>query len=973
MCPRLPALISAFSLGAVLWPAVAEPPGDEASPGSEGRRPNILVLMADDWSWPHAGALGDPVVRTPTFDRLVREGVLFEHAFVSAPSCTPSRFAIATGQHHWRLGSGKNLGGSLPADIPVYPGLLHKAGYQIGFSRKGAAPSKHEHTGHDPFGPRFETFTAFLAGKKAGVPFCFWYGAGEPHRPYLWKTGEKDGLDPARVSIPPGLPDHETIRTDLCDYLERVQRFDRDAGRIINLLERAGELENTIVVMTSDNGMPFPRGKATLYDTGTRVPLVIRWGERVKGGRRIGDFVSLTDLAPGFLEAAGLPVPPGMTGRSLLPILQSGRSGRIEPARTHVLTGMEQHVFPHPSRAIRTRDFLYIRNFKPESWETGRGEGDPPVHDFTRRHWPDQPEAFSYNIDPSPTKQWLQERPDDPAARRIFAERPAEELYDLEKDSGQLHNLAADPDHGSTRENLRQLLEAQLIASGDPRIEIRGYESHVIEGWRVLISQKLFEKNREKTGKALVLLREQLADLRQRVPAQAVHHLRKVPLWFSPAYPKFGPRAEYHPERSWLVGQKRNPLMAKGVEFTCVDNMPEEIRRMPLLTLHELSHAYHEQVFGFDDPAILAAFQRAEQSKSYEAVKRTRGIPGQSYTTEKAYAMTNQMEYFAEVSEAYFGRNDWYPFNYIDLEAHDPAVLPVLARAWGGPPLRRHLEVTAPPPELKVDPFYRKYVDAYGLPILSSGKVNDYALREAGFLVTEMLALRPDILKAMIKSGSQLHVMAYNEYTTDLPGWKWLEKEKRGKDYYDARARGMGGDLDDPLCSCAEENLLGYPGDPYAAESIVIHELAHNIHLRGVVRVDPTFDRRLRKTYEDAMKKWLWTGKYASVNHHEYFAEGVQSWFDNNRPPDHDHNHVDTRQELIEYDPGLAALCREVFGETELKYTKPATRLHGHLEGYDPGKAPTFKWPERLMKAKAEIRRQALERERKGREDARKK
>ncbi len=270
--------------------------------------------------------------------------------------------------------------------------------------------------------------------------------------------------------------------------------------------------------------------------------------------------------------------------------------------------------------------------------------------------------------------------------------------------------------------------------------------------------------------------------------------------------------------------------------------------------------------------------------------------------------------------------------------------------------------VTAPPPELKIDPFYEKYVSANGLPVISSGKVNDYALKEAAFLVTEMLARRPDILEAMIESGSRLCIIGHNEFTTDLPGWTHLKP----KDYWDARARGMGGSRTDPLCSCAEENLLGYPGDPYSTESIFIHELAHNIHLRGVVNVDETFDARVKKAYDTAMAKGLWSGKYASVNHHEYFAEGVQSWFDNNRQPDHDHNHVDTRKELIEYDPGLADLCREVFGDTKLTYTKPTTRLHGHMAGYDPSKAPKFQWPERLKKAQAEIHRKAMERSKQG-------
>ena len=278
-------------------------------------------------------------------------------------------------------------------------------------------------------------------------------------------------------------------------------------------------------------------------------------------------------------------------------------------------------------------------------------------------------------------------------------------------------------------------------------------------------------------------------------------------------------------------------------------------------------------------------------------------------------------------------------------------------------------EVTAPPAELGVPPFYAKFISAGGYPIVASARVNDYALKEAAFLVNQLLAHRDDVRQAMIASGSRMCILGCSEFTTDLPEFSRQEAAKgfeqlSAKDYWDARARGTGGSETDPYCSCAEENLLGYPGDPYAAECILIHEFAHNMHLRGLVNVDPTFDARLRQTYGRAVQAGLWQGKYASVNHHEYFAEGVQSWFDNNRENDHDHNHVNTRAELQEYDPGLAAICREVFGDTKLVYTKPATRLAGHLAGYDPTQAPGFVWPERLKEAQAEIRRQAEARSR---------
>lgn len=276
------------------------------------------------------------------------------------------------------------------------------------------------------------------------------------------------------------------------------------------------------------------------------------------------------------------------------------------------------------------------------------------------------------------------------------------------------------------------------------------------------------------------------------------------------------------------------------------------------------------------------------------------------------------------------------------------------------------------PSEVKgVPAFYKQIATANGLPVVASANVNPYAVKEAVYLVNQMLANRPDVLAAIIKSGARLCIMSHTEFTTDLPEFEHLAHEKSpgeagvsAKDYWDARARGTGGSETDPFCSCAEENLLGYANDPYAAECILIHEFAHCIHLRGLSNVDPTFDIRLRSAYDSAMKSGLWKGKYASVNHHEYFAEGVQSWFDNNRTNDHDHNHVDTRSELLDYDPALAEICREVFGETDLKYTKPATRLTDHMAGYDPKTAPKFAWPERLMNTRTAIRKKAQDRDR---------
>ena len=253
--------------------------GIRRSTAQQSRRPNIVLAIADDWSFPHAGIYGDRTVSTPNFDRVAREGVRFTHAFVAAPSCTPSRAALLTGQAVHRLEEGGNLHGFLPKSYPVYPDLLEETGYVVGHTGKGWGPGRFEAGGRarNPAGPLFKSFDEFMERRAKGSPFCFWSGSTDPHRPYEPGTGAQSGMKPERVQVPGFLPDTAEVRNDLLDYYFEVQRFDRDLGRIIEALERAGELENTIVIVTSDNGMPFPRAKANVYDGGARVPLVIRW------------------------------------------------------------------------------------------------------------------------------------------------------------------------------------------------------------------------------------------------------------------------------------------------------------------------------------------------------------------------------------------------------------------------------------------------------------------------------------------------------------------------------------------------------------------------------------------------------------------------------------------------------------------------------------------------------------------------
>ncbi len=964
-------------------------------------RPNIVVVIADDWSWPHAGVLGFKAIETPNFDRVANEGTLFKNAFVSTPSCTPSRLSILTGQHHWRLQEGDSLGGSLRESFPVYTEMLKGAGYQIGRFGKGVWPSKHTFRNRDSFGERYPSFDEFLKDRAPGQPFCFWYGGQDPHRPYEVGIGQKTGIDLSKIDVPACLPDNSIVRNDIADYLAEVQRFDSQLGSILKQLDAIDELDNTMIVVTSDNGMPFPRCKATLYDMGTRVPLAVRWGTAQTKPCVVNDFVSLCDLAPTFLTAGQVSVPKQMTGKSLLPQIKANRNGQIDPTRTFALSGLEKHVYSYPSRALRTPEFLYISNWNPDAWETGVVADKNPEYNFAQTPWPTEPGAFSHNIDPSPTKQYL--RLNKGKAKLwsdlAFAPKPAEELYDLKRDPQQLNNLAGESEYAQAKKRLHHQLTAELIRTNDPRARIKGYRNRSIAGWPVRISRELRDAQPEKTATALTLIKRQLQHLTYILPKESLAIIRDVPIWLSPPYEGVRPTAEYHPGADWLQKQGRNPALVECVQLTNIDIFGREYKRMPMLMLHELAHAYHHQFLGFDHPEIRQAFEQAKASGSYESILRGNG------RMERAYGLNNPQEYFAETTEAFFGTNDFYPFVRAELHQHDPRMEQTLERVWNPTSQYRRVsstslspvaatlaaakesppkesppkesppkespakespakespatddqatdyQVTTIPDSMKLDPFYKKYIHASGYPIVSSGEVNDYALKEAAFLVDMMLKKRPDIRQAMVDSGSRMIVIGHNEFTSDIPEYKHL----RPKDFWDARARGLGGSRHDAVCSCAEENVLAFPGDPYSTENILIHEFAHNIHLRGLVNMDPTFDDRLRRCYDQAMKNDLWQSKYASTNHAEYFAEGVQSWFNNNRPPDHDHNHVDTRKELIEYDPGLAAICKEVFGATELAYIKPQRRLTGHMQGYDPKSAPTFKWPAHLNKTKQKIR-----------------
>ena len=439
-------------------------------------RPNILFAIADDWGWPHAGIYGDPVVQTPAFDRIAREGVLFNHAYVTSPSCTPSRNGILTGQYHWRLGPGANLWSTLDETIPVYPLLMEDAGYTIGHYRKSWGPGDLSNWERHPAGEKFDEggFEAFLDQWSGEQPFCFWLGSWDPHRPYERGSGAAAGIDPQRIQLYACLPDHEEVRRDVADYYYEVQRFDSLVAGAVQLLEERGLLENTLIVVTGDNGMPFPRCKSNNYDTGVRMPMAVRWGNGIKNpGRVVDDFVSLTDLAPTFLEAGEVEVPGEMTGKSILPLLRSRNDGVVDPVnRSFVLHGKERHVpgqeenlGGYPVRAVRTHDFLYIRNFEPDRWPSGT----PNYKEAAI------PYCWLGDCDNGPTKSYMVDHRDDDALHLklyslAFAKRPAEELYDCRNDPDQLVNLAEDPAFDRIRQEMASLLMDELERTGDPRV-----------------------------------------------------------------------------------------------------------------------------------------------------------------------------------------------------------------------------------------------------------------------------------------------------------------------------------------------------------------------------------------------------------------------------------------------------------------------------------------------------------------------
>jgi N-sulfoglucosamine sulfohydrolase len=466
-----------------LWTAVAVAsaaglaPVAHAASNTASQRPNILFFIFDDWGWRDSGAYGSTWVKTPNFDRVAREGVRFTNAFTTNPKCSPCRATVLTGRNTWQLEEASCHNGIFPNKFAVYPDILESSGYAVGLVGKGWGPGDFAAGGwkRNPAGPLFgefqtkeriatgisnndyvRNFEAMLKSRTAGKPFSFWLGLHEPHRGYELNSGVRLGKQLTDITVPPYLPDLAVVRSDLADYAIEVESGDAVLGRVMQMLQDAGELDNTVLVVTSDHGMPFPYVKGQIHEDGFHIPMAIRWPAGIKPGRVVDDFVSMTDMAPTFLELAGLKPHPQMVGRSLVSVLRSEKSGIVDPKRDTMIVAKERHDIGRPNdwgypvRAIRTTEYLYVRNFFPDRWPAGN------------------PETDYGNVDPSPSKEVVK------AIGGYYydlslGKRQPEEFYRLKEDPAGVNNLAGDPAFAAKMRELSDRMFAQLRAEQDPR------------------------------------------------------------------------------------------------------------------------------------------------------------------------------------------------------------------------------------------------------------------------------------------------------------------------------------------------------------------------------------------------------------------------------------------------------------------------------------------------------------------------
>lgn len=455
-------MIAALQLTPLAFLAAADAPA---------QRPNILFIIADDASCHFGEAYGCQWAKTPNIDALARKGLVFDNAYTPTAKCTPSRSAILTGRNPWQLEEGANHQSQFPVKFMAFSEALGQAGIAVGGGGKIWGPGsaltaegKPRSFGFNE-GRNGKGFEAFLKARPAGTPFFYWFGSHKPHRSYKKDSGIAAGKKATDIDRVPGFwPDNETVRADMLDYALEVEGFDGEVGELLQALEASGEAANTLVIVTSDNGMPFPRSKGHNYDISNREPMVACWPAGIaKPGRRVAEFVSFIDLAPTFLELFGVDgTKAGMspiTGRSITNLLR----GESDPSRNSVILGRERNNakarpgtpsgLGYPVRAIREGDFFYIHNFTPDRWPCG------------------DPKLGLKDTDGSPTKSLIDKLGEaDRFWQMSFGKRTEVELFDLTKDPDCIHNLADDEAHKAKATALREKLFNELKKQGDPRV-----------------------------------------------------------------------------------------------------------------------------------------------------------------------------------------------------------------------------------------------------------------------------------------------------------------------------------------------------------------------------------------------------------------------------------------------------------------------------------------------------------------------
>lgn len=486
----------------------------------ESKRPNILFAISDDQSFAHTSFLGSKFIQTPAFDKIAREGVYFSNCYAGSPGCAPSRSSLVTGRYHWQNEqSGQHASSWLKKHIPFID-LLDKNGYVTGLTGKGVGPFRYARDEKDSLWRKtnaggiqhssisyddgqfntqyadgiskknyYENFKYFMENVRGDKPFFFWYGAHEPHRAYekdSWKRMNKKTAD---VEVPGFLPDDELIRGDMLDYAVEIEWFDLHLQWMVEYLEKIGDMENTIIMVTADNGMPFPRAKANSFEYGVHVPLAIRFPKNFPDGRIVDDPVSFIDFAPTILELTKtsskgmLPI----TGKSILNLLISEKQGTVDETRKYVVASRERHSssrymnLGYPQRVIRSKNFIYIWNIKPERWPAGAPQKfDPknpskllPMYGVDDQGKYIKDAAFT-DIDDCPSKTFIIENYQDNDIQRYFelahGKRPEVELYDVVADPFCLNNLAGISEYKNVEDELKSELMTVLKNTNDPRV-----------------------------------------------------------------------------------------------------------------------------------------------------------------------------------------------------------------------------------------------------------------------------------------------------------------------------------------------------------------------------------------------------------------------------------------------------------------------------------------------------------------------